>query len=84
LKIDGSFIKRIGDDVENLEIVQAIVTLAHSLGMKVTAEGVETAEQLAQLKVLKCEYVQGYFFSKPLNSEMAKALVAKEPQLYKK
>ncbi|MBD2534266.1 EAL domain-containing protein [Nostoc flagelliforme FACHB-838] len=84
LKIDRSFIKRIGDDVENLEIVQAIVTLAHSLGMEVTAEGVETAEQLAQLKVLKCEYVQGYFFSKPINSEMAKALIAKEPQLYKK
>ena len=79
LKIDRSFISRIGNDAENLEIVQAIMTLAHSLGMKVTAEGVETAEQLAQLRVLKCEYVQGYFFSKPVNSEMAKALIAKEP-----
>lgn len=79
LKIDRSFVKRIGNDAENLEIVQAIVTLGHSLGMKVTAEGVETAEQLAQLRVLKCEYVQGYFFSKPVNSEMAKALIAKEP-----
>lgn len=79
LKIDRSFISRMGQDAENLEIVQAIVTLAHSLGMKVTAEGVETAEQLAQLRVLKCDYVQGYFFSKPVNSEMAKALIAKEP-----
>lgn len=78
LKIDRSFISRIGNDAENLEIVQAIVTLAHNLGMKVTAEGVETAEQLAQLRVLKCEYVQGYLFSKPVNSEMAKALIAKE------
>ncbi|MCC5664345.1 EAL domain-containing protein [Nostoc sp. CHAB 5784] len=80
LKIDRSFITRIGIDAENLEIVQAIVTLAHSLGMNVTAEGVETKAQLSQLQSLKCEYGQGYFFSKPVNSETAKALITKGSQ----
>jgi len=80
LKIDRSFVSRIGIDAGNLEIVQTIMMLAHSLGMKVTAEGVETAEQLAQLRVLKCEYGQGYFFSKPLNSKMATALIAEKSQ----
>jgi len=47
------------------------------LGMNMTAEGVETAEQLALLKELKCEYGQGYFFSKPINSEAATALIPK-------
>lgn len=57
-------------------IIQAIVTLAHSLGMEVTAEGVETAQQLLQLKHLGCEQGQGYFFSQPVTSEVAEALLA--------
>ncbi len=76
LKIDRTFISRIGASAKNLEIVRTIVMLAHSLGMKVTAEGVETEEQLAQIRALKCEYGQGYFFSKPINSKMAKTLIA--------
>jgi EAL domain-containing protein (putative c-di-GMP-specific phosphodiesterase class I) len=52
------------------------VTLAHSLFMNVTAEGVETATQLTQLKALKCEHGQGYFFSKPLEAKYAGALIA--------
>jgi EAL domain-containing protein (putative c-di-GMP-specific phosphodiesterase class I) len=76
LKIDRSFVNRMGVDGENLEIVRAIVTLAHNLGMNVTAEGVETTEQLALLKALKCEYGQGYFFSKPVDSIQAEALIA--------
>jgi EAL domain-containing protein (putative c-di-GMP-specific phosphodiesterase class I) len=54
---------------KNADIVRAIVSLAHGLGIKVTAEGVETSEQLSQLQVLKCDYAQGYYFSKPLSSE---------------
>ena len=50
----------------NLEITETIVTLARKLGVDVTAEGVETAEQLQQLRALKCDYGQGYFFSHPL------------------
>jgi EAL domain-containing protein (putative c-di-GMP-specific phosphodiesterase class I) len=52
------------------------VTLAHKLGIEVTAEGVETGKQLARLRALKCEYGQGYFFSQPLPSEAAEALLA--------
>jgi diguanylate cyclase (GGDEF)-like protein len=75
LKIDRSFITRIDSEGEQLEIVRAIVKLAWNLGMDVIAEGVETAPQLAQLKALRCEYVQGYFFSKPLDRTMAEALL---------
>lgn len=75
LKIDRSFVSGIGINQGNLEIIEAIVTLAHELGMEVTAEGVETAEQLAQLRKLKCEYGQGYLFSQPLNSKAAEALI---------
>ncbi len=78
LKIDRSFVSQMEVDSENLEIVRTIVTLAHNLGIDVTAEGVETAEQLAQLQALGCEYGQGYFFSKPVESRLAEALIAKQ------
>lgn len=67
LKIDRSFVSQMNFDREKLEIVRTITTLAHTLGMDVIAEGVETAEQFAQLQALGCEFGQGYFFSKPLN-----------------
>ncbi|MBD2730212.1 EAL domain-containing protein [Nostoc sp. FACHB-892] len=76
LKIDRSFVMNIGVNGENLEIVQAIITLADSLNLDVVAEGVETVEQLAQLAIYKCKYAQGYFFSKPLNSNLASTLIA--------
>ncbi|HDZ84794.1 MAG TPA: EAL domain-containing protein, partial [Nitrospirae bacterium] len=75
LKIDRSFIARIGSNGDNLEIVKAIVTLAHSLDMKVIAEGVETEEQLEKLKKLGCEYIQGFFYSKPLEMKMFEDLL---------
>ncbi|WP_257236310.1 EAL domain-containing protein [Nostoc sp. 'Peltigera malacea cyanobiont' DB3992] len=61
LKIDRSFVSPIDTNGKNLEIIETIITLAHKLGMDVTAEGVETKEQLAFLNKLKCEYGQGYF-----------------------
>ncbi|MDB9513956.1 EAL domain-containing protein [Kamptonema animale CS-326] len=76
LKIDRSFVSRMGVDGDNSEIVRAIVMLAHSLGMDVVAEGVETSHHLAQLRSLGCEFGQGYFFSKPVNSEVATALLS--------
>jgi len=76
LKIDRAFVSRIGLEDESLEIVRTIVALAHNLGMDVIAEGVETAEQLAQLKALDCEYAQGYYFGKPTDRETAWSLVA--------
>ena len=71
LKIDRSFIGRIGQNGENSEIVRTVNTLANNLGMEVVAEGVETAEQLAQLKSLRCNFGQGYLFSEPLDAEQA-------------
>jgi diguanylate cyclase (GGDEF)-like protein len=82
LKIDRSFITRIDSEAEQLEIVRAIVKLAWNLGMDVIAEGVETAPQLAQLKALRCEYVQGYFFSKPVDHAMAEMLLRQEFTLH--
>ena len=80
LKIDRSFISDMSALSVDLQITEAIVTLAHKLGLNVTAEGVETVEQLGLIRELKCEYGQGYFFSKPLNSEAATALIMANPQ----
>ena len=76
LKIDRSFINKMGIEGEDSEIVRAIVSLAHNLKMDVIAEGVEKGEHLPILRALKCKYVQGYFFSQPLNSEEAKELLS--------
>ncbi len=78
LKVDRSFINSLDVSAEKLAIVRTIVTLAGDLGMDVVAEGVETENQLALLKELKCEGGQGYLFSKPLDSKTAEALIAAE------
>jgi diguanylate cyclase (GGDEF)-like protein/PAS domain S-box-containing protein len=75
LKIDRSFINKMGLEGEDSEIVRAIVNLAHNLKMDVIAEGVEKGEHLPILKALNCKYVQGYFFSHPLNSQEAEKLL---------
>lgn len=66
LKIDQSFVKSICKFDEDSSIVEAIITMAHSLHLKVIAEGVENEKQLDFLKKEKCDFVQGYYFSKPL------------------
>jgi diguanylate cyclase (GGDEF)-like protein/PAS domain S-box-containing protein len=76
LKIDRSFVSQMGVDDESLAIVQTIVTLAHNLGMSVTAEGIETAAQVALLQTMKCEFGQGYLFSKPVDAAEAWLLIA--------
>jgi diguanylate cyclase (GGDEF)-like protein/PAS domain S-box-containing protein len=80
LKIDRSFVSRMDAEGENSEIVQTIITLAHNLGLDVIAEGVETADQMKQLRSLGCEAGQGFFFSKPLDSDSARALIAVTPR----
>ena len=75
LKIDRSFVTHIDSKGGDAEIVRAIVTLAHNLKMQVMAEGVETAEQLTQLRELECEYGQGFFFSGPVDAEAVAALL---------
>lgn len=66
LKIDQSFIRDVTTDADDAALVIAIVTLAHNLRLKVVAEGVETAEQLKFLQLLRCDEVQGYLCVKPL------------------
>jgi EAL domain-containing protein (putative c-di-GMP-specific phosphodiesterase class I) len=68
LKIDRSFISRMDTDVETHEIVRIIIMLAHGLGLKVVAEGVETRVQADMLKDLDCELAQGYLYSRPVPS----------------
>jgi diguanylate cyclase (GGDEF)-like protein len=80
LKIDRSFIGRMSEDSENFEIVRTIMTLANNLGMDTVAEGVETERQLAQLRLLKCEYGQGYLFSRPIDADAAGQLLAHKPE----
>ena len=71
VKVDRSFVKDIPGDTEDLAIVEAIIALAHSLRLRVVAEGVETSEQHAHLQRLDCDEMQGYFKSKPLPSDDA-------------
>jgi diguanylate cyclase (GGDEF)-like protein len=75
LKIDKSFINKIAFDENSLQIVQAIMSLARSIGMGVVAEGVETSEQLACLELMGKESVQGYFISKPVDSLTAEMII---------
>jgi diguanylate cyclase (GGDEF)-like protein len=76
LKIDRGFIERMTDDAENLEIVRAICTLAHSLGLDVIAEGIESQEQVELLKTFNCEFGQGYLFAEPLDREATEKLIS--------
>lgn len=78
LKIDRSFVQNLATDTEAQSLVKAMLDMAHALRIKVTAEGVETAEQLAVLRALGCEEVQGYLFSKPLPASAFEKLVAAE------
>jgi len=70
LKIDKSFIGNLNGDVKNLSIVRSIISLGQNLGLEVIAEGVETKKQLEHLRTMQCQYAQGYYFSKPLESEL--------------
>ena len=76
LKIDRSFVKGMRGEGEDSEIVKTILTLAHNLGLDAIAEGIETADQLEKLRSLNCEFGQGYFFSKPLDSNAAGLFIA--------
>lgn len=77
LKIDRSFIVEMPNSPDSMSIVQSILLLAHSLGLKVVAEGVDSEEQVKLLKLLRCDEVQGYYFSKPLPSDDAVEFIRK-------
>jgi EAL domain-containing protein (putative c-di-GMP-specific phosphodiesterase class I) len=69
LKVDRTFVSDITDDPANRELVTASVMMAHGLGLKVVAEGVETESQLKLLHEIGCEYAQGYLFSRPVDAD---------------
>jgi len=75
LKIDRSFVAALGQDARVREMMQAIVTLGHTLGLRVVAEGVETAAQLAQVRALGCDLVQGYYVARPQSAAAITALL---------
>jgi diguanylate cyclase (GGDEF)-like protein len=79
LKIDRSFIVAMAVGVEGLALVSTIINLAHSLKLKVVAEGVETEEQLGLLRTLKCDEMQGYLFSKPVPADIFQTRFLTQP-----
>jgi EAL domain-containing protein (putative c-di-GMP-specific phosphodiesterase class I) len=81
LKIDRSFVTTIGSDRTGTSIVQAIIALAHSMNMRVIAEGVENDLQLTKLTSLGCDYAQGYHFAKPLSPADLVTFARKHPTL---
>ena len=80
LKIDRSFVEELREGSEDRAVVSGIIALAHTLGMQVIAEGVESAEQLRILRELGCDMAQGYYFSEPLDHEGMSALLASDPR----
>jgi EAL domain-containing protein (putative c-di-GMP-specific phosphodiesterase class I) len=82
LKIDRSFIDGLGQDAQNTAIVHSIVALATTLNLSVTAEGIETPHQQAQLRALGCQLGQGYLFARPLPADGIEALL-REPTTYR-
>jgi len=75
LKIDRSFIKDTPDDLDDIAIASAIIVMAHELGMKVVAEGVETEAQLTFLKTRGCDVIQGYLTGRPMTAQEFEALL---------
>ena len=76
LKIDRSFVRGVGKVVEDTAIVRMVIDLAHTLGMKVVAEGIEESTQAALLTEMGCEMGQGFYFSEPLLPEAVPEFLA--------
>ena len=81
LKIDQSFVRQITTTPDETTIVSAIISMAQSLKLRIVAEGVETAEELAFLEAHECEEAQGYYFSRPVPAAQFAALLANQQAL---
>ena len=79
IKIDQSFVKSLSEDTSDLVICEAIILMAHKLDMKVIAEGVETKAQYDLLKGAGCDYMQGYYFSKPVDVATFESFIISQP-----
>ena len=78
IKIDRSFVAEIATNKKDAAITEAIITMAHGLGLDVIAEGVETQEQMQILKQLNCDEIQGFYYSVPLEARRISALLSKD------
>ena len=78
LKIDKAFVQEMKKDCQSFHLCEALIVMAHKLGLKVVAEGVETPEQHALLKNMQCDYGQGYYYSKPLTHQAFEELLTKQ------
>ena len=78
LKIDMKFMSKSGEDKRGSKIIEAVIKMAESLKMPVIAEGVEEKQQVEMLKTLGCDYIQGYYFSKPIPMEEYRKLIYEE------
>src|SRR5205085_7420245 len=76
IKLDRSFVERVDHVSPEAAIVQAVIALGHALGMHVTAEGVERAEQVERLRALGCDSAQGHYFSVPVPVEERSAIAS--------
>lgn len=84
VKLDMGFVQKIGTTARANAVIQAIIDMAHAIGSKVVAEGAETKEQVDALRDMKCDYIQGYYFSKPLSEEAFEALLNEQCEKEKK
>ncbi len=78
IKIDRSFLKNIASDPDNAAIAGAVIAMAHSMNLRVVAEGIETLEQLDFLRSLNCDEMQGYFISRPVGADNFKQIMVSE------
>ncbi|WP_322044583.1 putative bifunctional diguanylate cyclase/phosphodiesterase [Paraburkholderia sp. J67] len=81
LKIERSFVSKMASDPRSEALVGAIISMAHALELKVTAEGIETAEQAQRLRELGCDEAQGFWFSRPVSLQTLRTLLAPDPRL---
>jgi diguanylate cyclase (GGDEF)-like protein/PAS domain S-box-containing protein len=75
LKIDRSFINNMSDDIKSKKLVSIIINMAHSFNLTVVAEGIETMDQLLTMELMNCDEAQGYFFSRPITSQMMEEML---------
>lgn len=80
LKVDRQFVRDIPDDLNDMEITSAVIAVAHKLNLKVVAEGVEDEDQRDFLMINKCDYAQGYLFSRPMSMEALYPFMQREPK----